>query len=95
MACALGLGRLRWSAIGRSRLDGRRVFYREVGPVDAPTILLLRGFPSSSRMWKPLLRRLGDAFEGRRVEDFRYAAVLTQHCLPDPSVEIHWFGYRD
>ncbi|EWM18576.1 alpha/beta fold hydrolase [Kutzneria sp. 744] len=43
-------------------VDGLRVFYREAGPVDAPTLLLLHGFPSSSRMWEPLLSRLGDAF---------------------------------
>jgi pimeloyl-ACP methyl ester carboxylesterase len=29
-------------------VDGIRVFYREAGPTDAPTILLLHGFPTSS-----------------------------------------------
>jgi pimeloyl-ACP methyl ester carboxylesterase len=43
-------------------VDGLSVFYREAGPADAPTILLLHGFPSSSRMWQPLLDRLADAF---------------------------------
>jgi pimeloyl-ACP methyl ester carboxylesterase len=43
-------------------VDGLYVFYREAGPADAPTILLLHGFPSSSRMWQPLLDRLADAF---------------------------------
>ena len=33
-------------------------FYREAGPHDAPTLLLLHGFPSSSRMYEPLLRRM-------------------------------------
>ncbi|MEA1833494.1 alpha/beta fold hydrolase [Methylobacterium durans] len=42
-------------------VDGLSVFYREAGPRDAPTLLLLHGFPSSSRMYEPLLRRLGDA----------------------------------
>jgi pimeloyl-ACP methyl ester carboxylesterase len=42
-------------------VEGIEVFYREAGPADAPTILLLHGFPSSSRMWEPLLSRLGDA----------------------------------
>jgi hypothetical protein len=36
-------------------VDGLSVFYRETGPQDAPTILLLHGFPSSSRMWQTLL----------------------------------------
>jgi pimeloyl-ACP methyl ester carboxylesterase len=43
-------------------VDGVSVFYREAGPPDRPTILLLHGFPSSSRMWEPLLTRLADAF---------------------------------
>ncbi|RNI24709.1 alpha/beta fold hydrolase [Flexivirga caeni] len=43
-------------------VDGLDIFYREAGPADAPTILLLHGFPSSSRMWEPLLTRLSDAF---------------------------------
>jgi pimeloyl-ACP methyl ester carboxylesterase len=43
-------------------VDGLSVFYREAGPAGAPTILLLHGFPSSSRMWQPLLDRLADAF---------------------------------
>jgi len=41
-------------------VDGIDVFYREAGPPDAPTLLLLHGFPSSSRMYEPLLRRLAD-----------------------------------
>src|SRR5271163_902783 len=43
-------------------IEGLNIFYREAGPADAPTILLLHGFPSSSRMWEPLLTRLQDAF---------------------------------
>src|SRR5215469_11724049 len=43
-------------------VDGLSVFYRQAGPQDAPTILLLHGFPSSSRMWQPLLDRLADRF---------------------------------
>jgi pimeloyl-ACP methyl ester carboxylesterase len=37
-------------------------FYREAGPKDAPTILLLHGLPSSSRMFQPLLTRLADNY---------------------------------
>jgi pimeloyl-ACP methyl ester carboxylesterase len=43
-------------------VNGLSVFYREAGPRDAPTILLLHGFPSSSRMWQPLLDRLAGRF---------------------------------
>src|SRR5438445_323024 len=42
------------------KVDGLSVFYREAGPKDAPTILLLHRLrlPSSSRMFEPLLKRL-------------------------------------
>ncbi|WP_010121555.1 hypothetical protein, partial [Corynebacterium nuruki] len=33
-------------------LDGLDVFYREAGPQDAPVILLLHGFPTSSHMFR-------------------------------------------
>ena len=39
-------------------VDGLSIFYREAGRPDAPTLLLLHGFPSSSRMYEPLLTRL-------------------------------------
>jgi pimeloyl-ACP methyl ester carboxylesterase len=40
------------------QVDGLSIFYREAGRPDAPTLLLLHGFPSSSRMYEPLLTRL-------------------------------------
>ena len=43
-------------------VDGLNIFYREAGPKDAPTILLLHGLPSSSRMFQPLLTRLSDDY---------------------------------
>jgi len=43
-------------------VDGFELFYREAGPSDAPVVLLLHGFPSSSRMWQPLIDRLADRY---------------------------------
>jgi pimeloyl-ACP methyl ester carboxylesterase len=43
-------------------IEGLSIFYREAGPKDAPTILLLHGLPSSSRMFEPLFARLSDSF---------------------------------
>jgi pimeloyl-ACP methyl ester carboxylesterase len=40
------------------KVDGLLIFYREAGRSDAATLLLLHGFPSSSRMYEPLLTRL-------------------------------------
>lgn len=39
-------------------VDGRRLFYREAGPQDAPAIVLLHGFPTSSYMFRDLIPRL-------------------------------------
>jgi pimeloyl-ACP methyl ester carboxylesterase len=44
------------------KIDGLSIFYREAGPKDAPTLLLLHGLPSSSRMFEPLLARLSDRY---------------------------------
>ena len=41
---------------------GVEVFYREAGPVSAPVVLLLHGFPASSRMFRDLIPRLADAY---------------------------------
>ena len=39
-------------------VDGLEVFYREAGPADAPVLLLLHGFPSSSHMFRDLIPKL-------------------------------------
>ena len=44
------------------QVDGLSIFYREAGPKGAPTILLLHGFPSSSRMFEPLFERLSTRY---------------------------------
>lgn len=44
------------------KVDGLNIFYREAGPKDAPTILLLHGLPSSSRMFDPLFARLSGQY---------------------------------
>ena len=44
------------------KVDGINIFYREAGPKNAPTLLLLHGLPSSSRMFQALLTRLADKY---------------------------------
>jgi pimeloyl-ACP methyl ester carboxylesterase len=44
------------------RLNELDIFYREAGPKDAPTILLLHGFPTSSNMFRNLIPRLATSF---------------------------------
>jgi pimeloyl-ACP methyl ester carboxylesterase len=43
-------------------VGGIDVFYREAGPGTAPVVLLLHGFPTSSRMFRDLIPRLSDAY---------------------------------
>ena len=46
----------------RASVDGVSIFYREAGPKDAPTIVLLHGFPSSSREFDTLLPLLATRY---------------------------------
>jgi pimeloyl-ACP methyl ester carboxylesterase len=68
-----------------SPVDGLRIFYREAGPVGAPTVVLLHGFPSSSHMFRELIPLLADRYhvlapdypgygysDAPSVEDFEY-----------------------
>ena len=43
-------------------VDGLKIFYREAGRADAPTLLLLHGFPTSSHMFRNLIPLLADRF---------------------------------
>ncbi len=45
-----------------ARINGLDVFYREAGPADAPVLLLLHGFPTSSHMFRQLIPRLAGSF---------------------------------
>ncbi|HYE88413.1 MAG TPA: alpha/beta fold hydrolase [Vicinamibacterales bacterium] len=43
-------------------VEGLQIFYREAGPRNAPTILLLHGFPASSHMFRNLIPALANRF---------------------------------
>ena len=45
-----------------TQVDGLKIFYREAGPKDAPAVVLLHGFPSSSHMFRELIPRLSDKY---------------------------------
>lgn len=67
------------------RVTGLNIFYREAGPADAPTILFLHGFPSSSRMFETLFPLLSARYHlvAPDYPGFGYSDV------PDP----HRFDY--
>ncbi|MFD5039387.1 alpha/beta fold hydrolase [Streptomyces sp. NPDC058377] len=43
-------------------VDGHEIFYREAGPADAPAIVLLHGYPTSSFMFRDLIPLLADRY---------------------------------
>jgi pimeloyl-ACP methyl ester carboxylesterase len=45
-----------------TKIDGLDIFYREAGPKDAPTLLLLHGFPTSSHMFRNLIPQLAERY---------------------------------
>lgn len=44
------------------KVNGLDIFYREAGPKNAPAILLLHGFPTSSQMFRNLIPALADRY---------------------------------
>ncbi|WP_420847815.1 alpha/beta fold hydrolase [Novosphingobium kaempferiae] len=45
-----------------AQVAGLEIFYREAGPADAPVVVLLHGFPSSSHMYRNLIPQLADRY---------------------------------
>ncbi len=45
-----------------AKVDGIEIFYREAGPRDAPVVVLLHGFPSSSHMYRNLIPALAPRY---------------------------------
>jgi hypothetical protein len=58
-----------------AQIDGLSIFYREAGPKDAPTLLLLPGFPSSSRMFQSLFGRSLGPPSGKSSKEIHHDEV--------------------
>ncbi len=61
-AAAAETSSLSATTVHRIKADGVSVFYRQAGQVDAPVILLLHGFPTSSIQYRELIPRLADHY---------------------------------
>ena len=70
-------------------LDGVSVFYREAGPKDAQTIVLLHGFPSSSREFDTLIPLLATRYH-LIAPDF---PGFGQSEAPSPSSYTYTFDH--
>ena len=73
----------------RIQVDGVQVFYREAGPRDAPTIVLLHGFPSSSRAFATLIPLLATRYHVI-TPDF---PGFGQSDAPPPSAYAYTFDH--
>jgi pimeloyl-ACP methyl ester carboxylesterase len=73
----------------RMMVDGVGVFYREAGPKDAPTIVLLHGFPSSSREFDTLIPLLATRYH-LIAPDF---PGFGQSDAPPPSSYTYTFDH--
>jgi pimeloyl-ACP methyl ester carboxylesterase len=73
-------------------INGTKIFYREAGSLNAPTLLLLHGFPSSSHMFRDLIPLLAGRFRlvapdfpgfgqsdmpDRKAYDYTFASIAT------------------
>ena len=73
----------------RTEVDGIEIFYREAGPKDAPTLVLLHGFPSSSREFDTLIPLLATRYR-LIAPDF---PGFGQSDAPPPSVYAYTFDH--
>jgi pimeloyl-ACP methyl ester carboxylesterase len=73
----------------RVQVDGLSIFYREAGPKDAPTIVLLHGFPSSSREFDTLIPLLATHYH-LIAPDF---PGFGQSDAPPPSTYTYTFDH--
>ena len=64
-------------------VDGLEVFYREAGPADAPVLLLLHGFPSSSHMFRDLIPKLAGEYRviAPDLPGFGQSAMLAREAF--------------
>lgn len=62
-------------------IDGQDIFYREAGSPDAPTLLLLHGFPTSSQQYRNLIPALADSYHVIAPDYPGFG----RSSMPDPS----------
>jgi len=62
-------------------IKGINVFYRAAGPLNAPVILLLHGFPSSSFQYRNLITKLA----------IKYRVIVSAKLSPEPETLLSYF----
>ncbi len=87
-------------------IDGLNIFYREAGNPNAPTLLLLHGFPTSSHMFRNLIPILADEFHliapdypgfgassMPRVDEFEYSFDKLAEILEKFTIRLNLQQY--
>ena len=78
---AIGQDAVRYNTVN---IDGQEIFYREAGNENAPTLLLLHGFPTSSQQYRNLIPEL--------ASDYHVIAPdypgFGRSAMPDASVSV-------
>ena len=70
-------------------IDGVEIFYREAGPQNAPTVLLLHGFPTSSFMFRNLIPKLAGRYHVIAPDYPGFG----QSASPDPATFHYTFDH--
>src|SRR4051812_36404649 len=72
-----------------TKVDGVNIFYREAGPAQAPVVLLLHGFPTSSHMFRNLIPALADRYHVIAPD---YPG-FSESASPDHKTFAYTFGH--
>jgi len=71
-------------------VDGLKVFYREAGDPNAPTVLLLHGFPTSSHMFRDLIPALADRYHVGHLTYRASASPTRRTARASDTASITW-----
>jgi len=70
--------------------DGVSVFYRQAGPLAAPVVLLLHGFPTSSFQYRELIPRLADRYRVIAPDLPGFGSLSFHRSVSTNTLLTHW-----
>ena len=76
------------------KIDGLDIFYREAGPKDAPTVLLLHGFPTSSHMFRNLIPELAEDYHVIAPDLYQHHSLSQLYLLDQEALQADVFRFE-